>query len=184
MGAPEVIVTCEGGTCAFACLGESYDVNENQADGCETSDEPAGHHTREWAQSAGSLPCSDSMSNPEIAGIMPSDAWPHVSPAIDGFNAASGSSPDWYVVRATGGLCSNNISLTLRVTDSSNLSCYRLTVETDRNTLTCSTNTTGTCTVTSGTSSYGDDTNIYIAVDKTCDTSVVEAATYTVTGHL
>ncbi len=101
-----------------------------------------------------------------------------------GFDAVTGSAPDWYQVAATGGLCFDDLSFTLQMVNSSFPTCYKLTVITDRSTFTASTDATGLATITSGSGSYSDNTTVYIKVEKTCSTASVEDVDYTVDFHL
>ena len=45
------------------------------------------------------------------------------------------------------------------------------------------TNGGGHASIGSGSGSYSDDTDLWIVVEKTCGTSVIENVSYTVTGH-
>ena len=183
-GAPNTSPACNDGTCSFNCAGESYDVDNNVSNGCEVTDGVTGNHTQGSAAFVGSFPCTDGSSNRNIAASLPSDQRSHV-PAITGFDAASGSAPDWYRIRATGGVCQNEVVLTLDVTGTGNLACYRLTVFTTDGTYTCTANASGDCSINEdGTGAYNDDSDIHIRVDKTCASTSPGAVTYTVKGHL
>ena len=75
--------------------------------------------------------------------------------------------------------------LTLDVDGSGTLTCFHMTVSTSNGTYTCDTNTSGICSINPGSSSYDDDTNIYVRIEKTCaHTTSIGSTTYTVTGHL
>jgi hypothetical protein len=186
---PNDNVTCASGTtCTFSCQGESYDVDNDPSDGCEVQDTPTGNHTQSSPASGGMFPCDDGASNPNIHGTLVSDKRVHASQAITGFDTASGSAPDWIGITATGGsLCTDDLDLTLQVTGSSQPACYKLTVITNKVTLTAATNASGTAEVSQlspAPAAYSDNTTIYVEVSKTCTTSVTEKVTYAVTGHL
>lgn len=180
-GAP----ACESMTCVFRCAGENYDVDGDIGTGCEQSDAPTGNHSSGGAVDLGSMPCNDGSSNPNISGVMVSDAREH-SPAILGFNATTGSAPDYYTIYADGGtLCQNDINISLVVSGSSSPTCYKLTADTSKGPYTCQTSSGGSCSISKGSGSYNDNTTILIKVEKTCPASSVrERVTYTVTGHL
>lgn len=191
---PNVNVACNQPTCTFSCKGESYDVDDNKATGCEATDPKTGNHTSNTATSLGDIACYDGSSNPDIAGRLPSDSQAHASPAIAGFVSATGSAPDYYEIHATGqssafNPCVNNIDLTLKMTGSSHPTCYHLRVETNKNTYDCDTNASGTCRIEPGGSSlYDDDTDIVVVVSKRnvagCGATARDNPSYTVTGHL
>jgi hypothetical protein len=132
------------------------------------------------------LPCTDDSSNPNIHGAIASDGRAHVTPAIVGFDSTTGSAPDWSVVHANGGtFCSNDLNLTLQVAGSSQPSCYKLTVITDKMTLTATASAGGTAVIAPTTTGvYSDNTNIFVSVTKTCSLALTENVTYSVTGHL
>lgn len=173
--------TCTNSTCSLSCNAEQYDADGNTSNGCEVLDTPAGHHTLATAFGAGSNTCSDSDAF-SASGVLPSDTRPH-APAIVGFDAVSGSAPDFLVVDATGGnLCLNNLSLTLAVSGAANLACYRLDVTTDKNTYSCTTGSNGNCTVNDGSGSYSDGSTITLVVSRTCAAAPANA-TWTLDGH-
>ncbi|MEO8878393.1 MAG: hypothetical protein ABI461_22575 [Polyangiaceae bacterium] len=188
------IVTCATSTspasCTFACSGENYDVNNSPADGCEASDPVNGNHASNTPSGAGSYPCDDGSSNPNISGHLPSDLrGARTSPAVAGFDSTSGSAPDWYSIGANGGtFCVNDITMTLQMSGSSHPACYHMHVTTDKHTYDCDTNASGTCSAGSGSSGqYNGGTNIIIVVSKSdalgC-AATDDNPTYTVTGHL
>lgn len=179
-------VTCQGGmTCTFSCQGENYDVNNNKADGCEKVDNPVGNHTSATATYQGSFPCTDGSSQQNMTGKIESDAQGHASPAITGFNGATGAAPDFFVLDATGGaFCQNDMNLFLQVNGSSSPACYKMTAITNKGTQTCQTGVTGACSITNGSGSYSGGTQITVIVEKTCGTNITEEVTYAVTGHL
>lgn len=180
---PTASVTCVNAmTCAFACAGSNYDLDNSVANGCEYPDDPLNNHTAVDAFPVGSFPCGDGASTQNIAGRLPNDARQHV-PAIPGFNATAGTAPDFLRIRATGGICTNDAVLTLQVSGATAPTCFALTVTTDKGTYPCTTNAAGACTIPTG--DYSDDTDITLKVEQTCSTaSAPTATTYQVTGHL
>lgn len=175
-------VTCTSGACTFSCKGENYDVDQRPDSGCEVLDAPLGNHSTANAASAGSNSCSDS-STINQSGVLPSDTRVHEMPAVADFNVASGFAPDFLKVTATGGLtCVNDIGLTFTVTGTAPLTCYRLSVTTDKGVYGCDATAAGTCTVTSGSGSYSDDTTIVLSVTRTCAITGASGS-YRITGH-
>lgn len=185
LGAPNAVPSCTDATCGFDCQGESYDVDGNVQNGCEKTDPNLGHHTQATGTGVGSFSCTDGSSNRNISGTIHSDMRGHVNPSIAGFDATTGAAPDWYNLFADGGLCENEVVLTLNVSGTGNLACYQLRVITNNGSHTCATNASGACTINQdGTGVYDDDTTIHIEVKKTCPASTPVSVTYTVTGHL
>lgn len=177
-GLSSAVVNCP---CTFACNGERYDVDDNPDSGCEFTDAPTGNHTIGTAAGQGSLPCNDS-SRLNASGALPSDRQLHL-PAIGGFDTVRGYAPDVLSVNATGGtFCVNDIGITLTVTGATPANCFHLNISTDNGQYNCDTNTAGTCTITSGSSSYSGDTTIYLTVTRTCAIAPV-GARYTIAGH-
>jgi hypothetical protein len=182
-------VSCQNGsTCTFSCQGEHYDVDGNPGNGCEVQDSPLGNHTQKTALDLGSKPCTDGSSNPNIAQptIDPhivSDARVHESPAVDGFDATTGATQDWYHLYETGGACYDDIDINLVVTGSKSPTCYKLTIITNKKTFSASADGTGLANVNAGSGSYSDNSDIWIVVEKTCGTNVSEDVLYSVTGH-
>jgi hypothetical protein len=182
-------VTCDttgsSPACTFSCQGENYDVNNSTTDGCETADSPTGNHVSTTPASGGSLPCNDGSSNPNLKGEIVSDKRVHMDPTVAGFDATSGSAPDFFQIDATGGdFCEDDISITFTVTGSSNPTCYKVIVTSNKNSDNCTANAAGTCSFSHGSGWYSDGTDILFEVEKTCSTSVSEVASYTITGHL
>jgi len=182
-------VTCEQPTCTFACKGEKYDIDGNKTNGCEVSDPVTGNHNKNDATFVGDRNCKDGSSDPAI-GVsttvrIPSDARTH-DPAVDSFDSATGSAPDWYRIHGTGStFCVNNVVLTLQMSSAN--ACYHLHIETNKNTYDCNTDATGKCAVSATDSSQWDDgTDIFVEVYKrntaTCN-ALHENPSYTVKGH-
>lgn len=192
---PNANVACQNANmCTFSCQGENFDVNNDASDGCEEQDDAPGHHTQGTASLFGGagISCDDdpiigqamvtvNILNQEIV----SDKRTHQTPSINGFVANSGSAPDWHLIHATGGLfCVNDVTLTLTMVGSQFPNCYKLSVLTDKGTYTCQTGANGKCGINPGGSSYSNNTDIYIKVEKTCDTTKIEQVSYTIVGHL
>ena len=172
--------------CGMTCKGENYDVDNNPSNCCEVEDWPTGNHLQ-TAQSAtyiGSFPCDDGASDQNITGRIPSDQRVHANPAMSGFNTETGAAPDYVRLLASGGFCINDINLSLQIVGSTIPSCYRLSAITSNGTYDCQTSSGGTCSFAPGARSYGDGTDIYIKVEKTCGFASRDNPTYTVTGHL
>lgn len=187
-GKTKVNVECNQPNCSFSCQGESYNVDNDKNTGCEIADSVSGNHTANTATDLGDIGCSDDGTPVNFSGRLPSDSEVHENPSINGFNTTTGSAPDFYKIFAPGSItCLNNFDLTLKVTGSSNLSCYNLRVQTDKNDKTCDTGTTGECSVSAGSPAYQDKTYITVTVSKrnTAACNAVRAnPTYTVKGHL
>ena len=174
--------------CVFSCKGENYDVDDNPADGCEKEDSPLGNHTQATAiniADAG-LPCSDSSSTFSLNGIYISDQRTHQDPSVAGFDTPSGSAPDWFTVVGTGGTSARTTSASAcRFYGSSFPTCYTITFTTSSGkSYSCSTSSSGACTISEGSGSYSDGDTLYWEVTKTCPSSQSEYVTYNVAGHL
>jgi hypothetical protein len=183
-------VGCNQPTCTFSCKGESYDVDGNKSNGCEITDATKDNHTKDKASDEGENGCDDDDAIPTLSGRIVADLVAHENPAIDGFVSATGSAPDFFKIKGTGGaLCANNPDLTLNVNQavSTKPSCYHLHVETNKNVYDCDTDANGNCRIDpGGTSKYDNDTYIYISVSKrnTAGCAGADNAPYTITGHL
>jgi hypothetical protein len=183
-GETTAVVGCASPNCTFACKGESYDCNGDPDDGCEVADTFPDTHSQATALYLGSFGCGDGESAQNVSGLLPGDARTHV-PGVSGFDAAKGDTPDWYkIYGAGGGLCQDDIALTLQVAGSATPACFRLRAITNVSTYTCTTSSAGSCSFSPGMSSYGDGTDIYLVVDKTCTAVAAERVSYTIIGHL
>jgi hypothetical protein len=189
-----VNVGCNQPTCTFSCKGESYDVNNSPANGCEVTDPTTGNHSTNTATSLGDIACYDGSSNPDISGRLPSDSRTHENPSVSGFIGATGSAPDYYRIHAVGEAspinpCVDNIDLTLQMSGSSVPTCYHLHIDTDKGSYDCDTDGTGKCQIIPGGSgNYTDGTTISVIVSKRnvagCQAANRDDPSYTVTGHL
>ncbi|MEO8801546.1 MAG: hypothetical protein ABI551_26890, partial [Polyangiaceae bacterium] len=190
-GAASDNVGCAGAplSCRLSCQGEHYDVNNNASDGCEVSDGTNGNHSSATPTSVGNLPCTDSSSNPNIHGNLPSDLRGARNPAVTGFDNTSGSAPDYYSIHATGGtFCQNEVVMSLQMSGSAHPSCYHLHVVTNHETFDCDTSSSGACQVSDNSSGvYSGGTDISIVVSKSSAAGCAatdDNPSYTVTGHL
>jgi hypothetical protein len=184
-GKPNDTVTCLSHVCALSCTGEHYDVNGDPSDGCEVADSPLANHQQADAIDVGTFSCQDGASAQNLTGMLPSDVRVHESPTVAGLSATTGAAPDYFVIHASGGACTDDVNLDLQVTGARSPTCFKLTVNTNKNGgQTCATDTTGHCAITNGSSSYGDGSDIVVIVEKTCSSATTDATTYAVTGHL
>lgn len=173
-------------TCDMTCRGENYDVNKNMTDGCEKLDQVPPGHTQASAQGLGSKDCNDGSSSTNFAAQVMSDARVHTNPVVASFNGTVGAAPDWWVVRADGGVfCLNDYSVTFSTSLGGGTACYRMTLRIpnkgDRSiTLTGS----GSGNISSGSGSYSGGNDIYFIVEKICNLPVQEAVNYAVSFHL
>ena len=169
-------VTCQNGTtCAFSCQGDSYDVDGNEANGCEAL-YTSGAHTQETATRLPEQDCTGSGVTP--SRTLFSDQRTHENLQVAAFNTAKGAAPQWWVIKGTGGFCNNDLNVTLNLSTGSG-HCYKLTVKAGINAWTAQT-VNGVANITRNAPAYQDDTDIFFGVEKTCDASTREAATYTI----
>jgi hypothetical protein len=164
--------------CDITCRGDNYDVDGNPANGCERLD-LGGGHTQATATSLGSGDCNASGS---FVGTILSDGRQHANPQVNGFDASTGSAPDWWTVVGTGGVfCSVNL-LEVTITTSGGSSpgqCYRLTIDVGTGSPIFR-SIGGDDSVTIENVEYPDNSRIYFKIEKTCGTSVREAVRYSV----
>ena len=175
------VVTCTSQACTFACVSENYDVDTNEANGCEVAASPQGDHTLGSAINLGTCDCYDSDSYgqlSQIAGTFPSDTRTH-QPAINGFDATTGSAPMYWSIIAIGedstfDFCDNDIELTVSLTGSSNPACYQVTVTPPGfPVMTATFSAAGQALINAGdanTDNYGSNTTITIELSKICST--------------
>ena len=178
----------------MTCQGANYDVNDNISDGCEVADSGVGVGTRSEADAnpatASAPECDTGDTNIDISGTIPSDTRVHSSPAIVGFDATTGSTPDWFWISPTSGLdCNNDIVMTLTTSgeaSSASNDCYKLTVITDKETYSVQTSSAdGTASIDHDTGDqFSDGTKIDVEVSKTCGTNDTEDVSWTLSGHL
>ncbi len=180
---PSALAACTNQACSFGCVGENYDVNAAEQDGCELLDIPADNHTQPNAQYVAELGCGDGDSMRNMTGKIPSDARTH-TPAVQNVGVA-GAAPDWFRIRAAGGLtCVNDVNMALQVNNTTAPQCFHLSVKTDEGDYNCTTNTTGFCSISNGSGSYSGDTDIFLVVAKTCSSPGPEGPDYVINGHL
>jgi hypothetical protein len=177
-----MILTATNGPLSYSCQGEHYDVNQLLPDGCEQL-QPLAAHDQSTAAPLGSVPCND-LPLSSFNGVLYSDSRIH-QPAITGLDPSVGTAPEWYSVNATGGLfCIDDFSLTLTITGSSQPGCYKLTMITDKTTVTAVPDSSGTATISGGSGSYSDGSTIYFKIEKACPLPFQEAINYNVNFHL
>ena len=180
-------VSCDAPfTCSFSCNGENYDVDGNQQNGCEDLDSPTGNHEEASAFDEGTVSdCEVGNTDINISGTLLSDTWQHLNPSINGWDAYSGSAPDWMSITGEGHpLCNNDLVLTFTTTGAFLPDCYTFTVITNSQTYSCTPDSSGTCGISHLSNQFSDNTIIYFEVNKTCGDNITEKVGYTITGHL
>jgi hypothetical protein len=91
--------------------------------------------------------------------------------------------PDFFKVHGSGGtFCQDDVGVTLTVTGAAQPACFKLTVIADKGTYACITDGTGSCTVTRGSGSYSDGSDIVLEVERTC-AAAATLGSWTVSGH-
>jgi hypothetical protein len=155
-------------------------VNSLLADGCEAG-YFGGAHTQSTATYLGSHRCFDDEGGSFSSTIL-SDNRAHENPSVPGFITAVGAAPQWWRISATGGSCTNDPVISLTMSGGTS-GCYRLTLITNLGQWS-STVSGGSASISLGSGAYSDGTDVYIVVEKICNTNVREAASYTVTYHL
>ncbi len=178
---------CAGGACSFTCAGENYDVNNQEADGCEVADAPLGNHQSTTPADLGSVSCSDGEADTPctMTGSCRATHGCTQNPMVAGFDPVSGSAPDELKVTGSGGaLCEDDVNITLTVTGSTEPTCYRLHIVTTDIDMACTASASGSCNITAGSGSYNDNSDLHFTVSKTCSAAMRDGPTYTVDGHL
>lgn len=166
----------------ITCSGENYDVNGDPSDGCERL-HSGSNHSNTTAISLGSLSCSDSL-RMGLSNQIFSDSRTH-SPMPTGFSGVVGSAPDYYSVRATGGqFCLNDGAFEFKTSGGGTTDCYRFTVTTDRTSVSVLLNGQGSGSFRKGSTFYGNNSTVYIKIEKTCSLPTQEAVTYSVSFNL
>jgi hypothetical protein len=165
----------------YTCEGDNYDVNNDPADGCEIN-QPLDAHTQASAATVGTGSVSCFNVSNSFTGVLPSDGRVHMVPAVPGFNAVTGSAPEWYTIMATGGAtCGDSISLTMTMSSSTIPDCYEISVVTNVDTYSETTDNTGKATITEPDGAYTDPSAVYFEVQKTCAATSRDDPTYSVT---
>ena len=186
---PNDNVTCDATqTCTFSCQGEHYDVNNDPSDGCEVTDSPQGNHLSSTPASAGPFPaCDTGVSVPLVSGTLPSDGRVHQNPSVVGFDAPSGSAPDWIsITPTTSTFCQNDIVATLNVMGSAFPTCYKLTIISNSEGLmySCQTMANGSCSISQDNGGqFADGASVLFEISKTCSSTQDESVAYEVDGH-
>jgi hypothetical protein len=181
-------VACTNKACVITCDATDYDVDGDPTNGCEVPD-PTDDHAQDHAVDLGSAGCNDGSSAQNVLGIMASDHAAH-NPQPTGFDATVGATPDYFKIKGTGGLCTDDANFELQMNPpTKQKGCYELHLLTDKNNggQTCTTDLTGHCSITNGTASYSDGSELYIWVVKTATCTAdkfPDDAPYNITGHL
>jgi hypothetical protein len=181
-------VACTNKTCVITCDANDYDVDGDPSNGCEVPD-PTNDHTVGTAVDLGSAGCNDGSSAQNILGIMASDHATH-NPQAANFDTTTGAAPDYFQIKGTGGLCTDDANFELQMESPvQHKDCYELHLLTDKNNggQTCTTDLTGHCSITNGASSYSDGSELQIWVVKaaTCTADKFpDDAPFNITGHL
>jgi hypothetical protein len=177
---------CTDATCGISCRGDHYDIDGSAANGCEAADLQAGNHDQTTPSPFPNTSCDDSSSQNSFSGHLLSDTRVHTNPTVSAFNPAAGAAPHWYQVHSSGGLCTDDYSVTLTTTGGPAVPCYAATIITDKITDKVTVTGAGSNTISGSGGSYSDGSTIYFKVEKTCSTMSVGDAdvSYTVSYHL
>ncbi len=172
-------------TCGMTCRGDNYDIDNNAGNGCEVLDVVPPGHTQSTAASRGSKDCYDTDSHDTYSSGVPSDKRVHTNPPVDSFNGSVGAAPDWWTVHGDGGtFCEDDYDITFSTSGGSTSSCYMLTFITNKTTDSVTINGAGSGSISGGSGSYSDDSDIYFKIEKTCSSPGPENVNYTVDYHL
>lgn len=181
----EVFCDAASRTCGMTCRGDNYDVDSNPGNGCELLDSLPPGHSQPTAASRGSKSCSDTTSQDTFNAGVPSDRRAHKNPPVDSFSGSVGAAPDWWLVHGDGGfLCVDDYSVTLRTSGGSTSSCYTLTLFTNKTTDSVTVNGSSWGSISGGSGSYSDGSDLYFKIEKTCSSPAPENVSYTVEYHL
>ena len=168
----------------MSCRGDHFDVDGSLNNGCEVLDVTPPGHTESSPSHRGSKDCSDTTSRDSFESAVPSDAREHKNPPVANFSGTVGAAPDYWVVRADGGMfCVNDIAATFKTSGGGATSCYRLSIRTNKRTETLDVTGSSSTSITTGTGAYSGGSDIYFIVEKTCS-SPPENVRYTVEYHL
>ncbi|MBS1878486.1 MAG: hypothetical protein JST31_03130 [Actinobacteria bacterium] len=182
-GGAKLTVSSLAAAYLMTCQAENYDLDGSLANGCEVAQPHPGITTQGTASYLGEKDCFDSTTL-SFSGILLSDQRAHTNPGVLGFDMGSGSAPGWFVVSATGGtFCQDDISLSLTVSGSGNLSCFKLNVLTNNGTYSAQASAAGTASISEPSGSYSDGTSIFFQLQRVCAASPQQVS-YAVTGHL
>lgn len=174
-----------GLTCGLTCRGEFYDVDGKPQNGCEMDHSIFTSHNQATAAARGNFSCTDASSNDTILGFLLSDSRVHTNPPVTAFNAAVGSAPDYYSVKADGGtFCVNDYDVTFSTSGGGSMQCYQCTIVTDKKTQSVMANGNELVKMSSGSGSYSNNSVIYFIVEKICSLPQQESIRYQVLYHL
>lgn len=172
-------------SCGMSCRGDNYDVDKSAANGCEILDVLPPGHTESSASGRGSRDCNDTASRDTFGAGVPSDEREHKNPPVVSFSGTVGAAPDFWSVRATGGiLCVNDYEVTFSTFGGSASSCYTLTIQTNKKTESLTINGSTWGRLSSGSGSYSGGSDIFFKIEKTCTSPMPENVSYTVDYHL
>jgi hypothetical protein len=172
-------------TCAMTCRGDNYDVDTSPSNGCEVLDSVPPGHSQPTAASRGSKDCYDTSSRDTFSAGVPSDKRVHINPPVDSFSGSVGAAPDWWIVHADGGtFCIDDYDVTLTTSGGSSSSCYLLTFYTNKTTDSVTVNGASSGSISGGSGSYSDGSDIYFKIEKSCSSPGPESVSYTVDYHL
>jgi hypothetical protein len=173
-----------GLTCQLSCRGENYDVDGDPRNGCEMNHAVPPGHTQAEAGDRGHLSCFDTSTD-TILGFLLSDARVHSNPAVTGFDPKVGSAADYFRVAADGGsFCTDDYDVTFGTSGGGSTQCYQLTIITDKKTQSVVATGSDLVHMTSGASSYSDNTTVYFKIEKICSLPHQEALRYSIMYHL
>jgi hypothetical protein len=181
-------VACTNKACVLTCDATDYDVDGDPTNGCEVPD-PTDDHVQASAVDLGSAGCNDGSSAQNLFGTLASDHAAH-NPEPAGFDSVTGSAPDYFKIKGTGGLCTDDANFELQMQlPAKQMGCYELHLLTDKNNggQSCQTDLSGHCSITNGTASYSDNSELFLWVVKlpTCTADKFpDDGAYNITGHL
>ena len=165
-------------TCQVSCAGDTYDVNNNATDGCESGVGGLVGHDQTTAVSAalvGPLPSLTCTGQNNVHAYLASDARVHANPAIQNFNATVGAAPQWWsIVADPTASCPATLWASLTGVGTTHQSCYQLTVVTDNFPINSANNsrvTTAGGIINLGSTStpaYSPGSTIYFKIEKVC----------------
>ena len=146
-------------------FGENYDVNGDPTDGPELHDNPQGNHVQSDATDLGTA--ANGLFFNSFQGQILSDGRPHQNPSIVGFDAVTGSAPDWFTTFVPTSLFEQN-QVTARITTwgGSSLSLYKLVIMTNKGTFSATVSGAGTVMLSTGQSSFTDESTVYFEIQK------------------
>ncbi len=163
------------GQCFFGCLGAHFDVDGDEANGCEQIDQTP------TLTDLGSVNCYDKTL--AWKGVLLADTREHRNPAVTGLDPATGSVPRLARVKAEGGLlCQNDLELSVSTRGGPKEVCYKLHIEGLFSPQTLSLKGIDDARLTLPRRSYASGSQIGFRLEKTC--AGAAALLYSVAFHL